>query len=170
MAIMPVFNATPSQRDPLPVKLDAKLSHIQMEFGTPGNDNLLSRIDALVDTGVGCTIGNLDHWTGKVLTNPSILAEDGKYAPLTMHSIVDPNAEGGNHTTRSLPSPYCLQATLRKGVAFDGGTRKGCCCKVHPGKSVVEIKPLEQWLITNNTASVRAYVHPDLKRFPFIYK
>ena len=80
---MPVFNATPSQRDPLPVKLDAKLSHIQMEFGTPGNDNLLSRIDALVDTGAGCTIGNLDHWAGKVLTNPSILVEvftfkDGK--------------------------------------------------------------------------------------------
>ena len=61
MIIMPVFNATPSQRDPLPVKFDAKLSHIEMEFGTPDDDNLLSRIDTLVDTGAGRTIGNLDH-------------------------------------------------------------------------------------------------------------
>ena len=55
MTIVPVFNATHNQLDPLPVKLDAKLSHISMDFGTPGNDNLLSRIDALVDTGAGCT-------------------------------------------------------------------------------------------------------------------
>ena len=78
-----VFNATPNQRDPLSVKLDAKLFHIVMEFGNPGDDNLHSRIDALVDTGAGYTIGNLNHFAGKVLTNPSILVEvftfkDGK--------------------------------------------------------------------------------------------
>ena len=117
MTIMSVFNATPSQRDPLQVKLDAKLSHIEIEFGTPGDDNLLSCIDALVGTGAGCIIGNLDHWAGEVLTNPSILVEvftykDGKYAPLTMHGIVDPNAEGGNHTTE-LPVAFRLRTAYK---------------------------------------------------------
>ena len=114
---MPIFNALNNQLEPLPVRLDAKLSHIRMDFGTPGDDNLISCIDALVDTGAGCTIGNLNHFAGEVLTNPSILVEvftckDGKYAPLTMHGIVDPDAEGGNHTTE-LPVAFRLRTTYK---------------------------------------------------------
>ena len=88
-----------------------------MDFGTPGDDNILSRIDALVDTGAGCTIGNLNHFAGKVLTNPFILVEvftckDGKYAPLTIHGLVDSDAYGGNHTT-GLPVAFRLRTSYK---------------------------------------------------------
>ena len=48
--IVPIFNAMNKQLEPLPVRLDTKISHIGMDFGTPRGDNLISCINALVDT------------------------------------------------------------------------------------------------------------------------
>ena len=75
MTIVPVFRAMSAQAKPLPVTIDANLTHIKMDFGKPSDDNLISSIDALVDTGAGCTIGNLDHFAREVVANPSILEE-----------------------------------------------------------------------------------------------
>ena len=73
MTIVPVFRAMGAQLEPLPVTIDAKLTHIRMDFGKPSDDNLMSSIDALIDTGAGCTISHLDHFAGEVVANPSIL-------------------------------------------------------------------------------------------------
>ena len=119
-----------------------------------------------MDTGAGCTIGNLNHFAGEVLTNPSILVEvftckDGKYAPLTMHGIVDPDAEGGNHTSE-LPVAFRLRTAykLRGGKDLHlmiGLCRKGCFCEVRPRKPVVET----HW-------SSGRVLYPDMKKFPLV--
>ena len=68
-----------------------------MKFGQTGNDNLITPMGALMDTGADCTLGNLRFFQGLVAQNLTILVdtstcEGGKYAPITMHGIVDPNA------------------------------------------------------------------------------
>ena len=112
LTIMPVLNATLGQRELL-----AALTHIVVKFGMPDNDNILSRVDALVETGAGCIIGNFDYWADEVLTNPSMLlgaytCKDEKYAPLTMHGVPDPNAKGDTHTIQPVINygEHCLRA------------------------------------------------------------
>ena len=96
-------------------------SVVDIEFGSQGEDNLVTRVASLVDTGAGCTTGNLCFFQAAIAMNPSIVVEiytskNGEYSPITMHGIVDPNAQGGTHTTES---PVCFRLrttyTLRDG-------------------------------------------------------
>ena len=121
MAVIPIFNAVAGGPPPIPVILDRDLPHIVMAFDESGNDNLVTPVGAQVDTGAGCTLGNLRFFQGVVAQNPAILVETytcegGNYAPITMHGIVDPNAQDGIHTTK-LPVAFRLRTcyTLRDG-------------------------------------------------------
>ena len=153
------------------------LTHIVVEFGTRGDDNLLSRVDALVDTGAGCTIGNLDYWAGEGLTNPSMhvavyTCKDGKYAPLTTHDIDDANAEGGAHnntTQLTVDFRLCTVYKLRCG--------KELHLMMGLGKDVaVKFILGNPWLknigkvIDYGGHYLRAPLHLVLNRFPLVYK
>ena len=46
-----------------------------MQFGEPGNDNLVSRVSCLVDSGAGCLAANLRFIEGLIGMNPAVLVE-----------------------------------------------------------------------------------------------
>lgn len=73
--VIPIFNAVAGSLPPIPVNLDGDLPHIVMEFGESCNDNLVTPLGALVDTGAGCTLGNVCFFRGLVAQNPSILVD-----------------------------------------------------------------------------------------------
>ena len=66
----PCLNVNPDGLELLPATLDAYFPHAIMCFGEPGNDNLVSKVSCLVDSGAGCLTANLRfmkgliaHWT-----------------------------------------------------------------------------------------------------------
>ena len=124
MAIMPVFNDVLGSM-PLLASVTHCQSSLMLNYPvfrwslalqamiTSSLALMLSWIQGLV----ALHIGNLDHFAGKVLTNPFILVEvftckDGKYAPLTIHGLVDSDAYGGNHTT-GLPVEFRLRTSYK---------------------------------------------------------
>ena len=97
----------------LPVTLDGNLPHCRLGVGGNDDDNLLTILVDLIDSGAGATIGWLQYWEAVVLINPSILVQiftckDGSYSPITIQGIVD-DASGNNQTEL----PVALQIRTR---------------------------------------------------------
>ena len=76
MPAIPIVNAVAGNPPLIPVKLDGGPPHIMMKMGNLGNDNLVTPVEALVDTGTGATIGNLRYFQGMVLQKPLHLCRD----------------------------------------------------------------------------------------------
>ena len=174
MTVIPVFNAVAGSPPPIPVNLDGNLPHIVMKFGETGNDNLVTPLGALVDTGAGCTLGNLRFFQGLVAQNPAILVdsytcEGGEYSPITMHGIVDPNAQGGVHTTQ-LSVAFRLRTcyTLRNGKELHIMVGLGADVAVDFIISNAWMKKIGA-VIDYGSDCLRIPTHTDLKRFPIQY-
>ena len=174
MAVIPIFNAVAGSPPPIPVNLDGDLPHIVMRFGDTADDNLVTPVSALVDTGAGCTLGNLRFFQGLIAQNPAILVEvytceGGKYSPITMHGIVDPNAQGGIHTTQ-LPVAFRLRTcyTLRDGKELHIMVGLGFDVAVNFIISNAWLKKIGA-VIDYGANSLRIPTHTDLKKFPIGY-
>ena len=59
----------------LSMYLDADFPHTIMQFGEPGNDNLVSRFSCLVDSGAGCLTANLRFIEELIGMNSAVLVE-----------------------------------------------------------------------------------------------
>ena len=84
-----VFNDRAGGPPLLPVTLDGNLPHCGVKAGGDDDDNLLTILIALMDSGASATIGWLQYWKAVVLINPSILVQiftckDRSYSPITM--------------------------------------------------------------------------------------
>ena len=174
MAVIPIFNAVAGSPPPIPVNLDGDLPHIVMKFGDTGGDNLVTPVGALVDTGAGCTLGNLRFFQGFVAQNPAILVEvytceGGKYAPITMHGNVDPNAQGGIHTTQ-LPAAFRLRTcyTLRDDRELHIMVGLGLDVAVNFINSNAWMKKIGV-VIDYGSDCLCIPTHTDLKRLPIGY-
>ena len=159
---------------PIPVKLDGDLPHIMVNMGDTEDDNLITPVEALVDTGAGATIGNLRYFEGLILQNPSILVEvftarGGKYSPITMHGIVDPNAEGGVHTTE-LPIAFRIKTVykLRNGNELHLMVGLGAHVSVNFIISNAWLKQIGG-VIDYGAHALRIPLHSDMKRFEVTY-
>ena len=62
MCAFPCPNANPAGPELLPASLDADFPHVIMHFGEPGNDNLVSKISCLVDSGADCLMLTCVLW------------------------------------------------------------------------------------------------------------
>ena len=96
---------------PATLNVNADFPHVDLQFGEPGNDNLISSVSCLVDSGAGVITANLTFIEGLIGMNSKVLVEihtckNGEWAPITMHGIVDPDAEGGNHI---MELPVCFR-------------------------------------------------------------
>ena len=174
MGFFPVYNINPGAKPLLPIKLDTHMPHIDIEFGTQGEDNLVTRVASLVDTGAGCTTGNLRFFQAAIAMNPSIVVEiytskNGEYSPITMHGIVDPNAQGGTHTTE-LPVCFRLRTTytLRDGKELHLLVACGMDVAVNFIIGNSWFKQIGA-VIDYGGNCLRVPNHEDLKRFPLNY-
>ena len=114
LPVIPVLNQLVADKVPLPVPATSELPHIGLNVDSRAADNLISTVDALVDTGAGATIGTLPFWEADVAQRPAILAEiysckDGKYVPMIMTGIV-PEGEGfkllQSYSSHSASAPH----------------------------------------------------------------
>ena len=94
LPVIPVFNQQAKDRaPPLPIKVDGLLMHIAFALGSGAAEELGAIIDAMINTGAGCFIGNLDFFLSLATLHPSIVmqvfeSKDGDYSPILMTGIV----------------------------------------------------------------------------------
>ena len=168
-----VMNATAGDPPVLPVNLDGLLPHINFEVGDCHEDNYVTELGTLVDSGAGCTIGWQTYFELAFLNNPSILVKiytcvGGEYSPITMHVIVD--AEAGAATT-DLPIAFKICTPYR----CRDGSRLHMMVACGPGVSVNFVMS-NGWLKTVGAVldyaarELRVPMHDDLTVFPIIYR
>ena len=75
MGIFHCCNANPIGLKLLPATLDADFPHADLQFGEPGNDNLVSNVTCLIDSGAGVITAKLMFIEGLLGMNPKVLVE-----------------------------------------------------------------------------------------------
>ena len=88
------MNATDGSLPVLPANLYRNLHHIQFRVGGSHDDNTVTDLILIIDTGAGCTIDWMNFFEAVYLNNQSILVKiytciGGNYSPTTMHGMVD---------------------------------------------------------------------------------
>ena len=116
LPVIPVFNQQAKDRaPPLPIKVDGLLMHIAFALGSGAAEELGAIIDAMIDTGAGCCIGNLDFFLSLATLHPSIVmqvfeSKDGDYTPIAMTGIVE---DGAGAVSTTLPVAFQIRTPYR---------------------------------------------------------